>query len=195
MIRMIVIPLLLLFVANIAFADRPPPPLTPSESLSGRPLLFEEIEVLDSHPTETNFSTFEDIPTHTMTLNDNAKVILINQAELLVSSTPLSQSINFIHFSDNHPLLDVDLVLPELGDFSAIKISGVSKNRVNGETTSYLIEILLGKFDHEASIFIFGDSLTFSHKNEAFKYSTSISSNKATFFKKRREDISHQVIM
>ena len=163
MIRMIAIPLLLLFVANVAFADRPPPPLTPSESLSGRPLLFEKaIATNQTAPPDMKLRENERI-THIVEVNKEVIDLVYEQMNNLFDLSTQAQIIDFASFTKNHPILEADIEIPTIGVFSNIQIKSVYRHKdLDKSKYSYHITIYLNNPKHEASISIYNGDLIFN---------------------------------
>ncbi len=170
MIRSIVIPLILLLSANLVLAHEPNQPIKPSESLSGRPLLFENIEVLDKNVLDKDSVERGLVSTHTLTVNQDAVEILIQQIQRLIDSATETRVLNMAVFRKDFPILDIDLDIPDLGIFSDVEIARVARFGDEPDSFTYHTSVYLNSYQKTATIHIRNNDVYFSFDGKAFNH-------------------------
>ncbi len=169
MIRMVAI-LLLLITSSITVAQEPNQPLQPSESLSGRPLLFEEIEVLERNILDKNRVERGLVSTHRLTVNPDAVEILLQQIQRLIDSATETRVLNMAVFRKEFPILDVDLDIPDLGIFSEIEIESAARFGDSSDSFTYHTTIYMNSYHKSATIQIDNNTVYFSFKGKVFNH-------------------------
>ncbi len=185
MIRSIVIPLILLLSANMVWADIPSRPLKPSESLSGRPLLFEE-GMPTNHVASPDMKLSENERiTHIVEVNKEVIDLVYEQMNNLFDLSTQAQIIDFASFTKNHPILEADIDIPTIGIFSNIQIKSVYRHKdLDKSKYSYHITIYLNNPKHEASISIYNGDLIFNLDGDDLIYQVIKYKNKYFFTQK-----------